>query len=162
MSFSDHCSWWPLSELWNRITHCFIYCRSDEKLACISICDRMGLKGYQVSVNMTLYIILKQPNLLSNYFPTMGLSSKEFPHRVALQIGKTKVFLRAGQMAELDARRTEVLANAARLIQRQIRTHLTRKEFITLRKATIHLQKLWRGYCFSLVIIICHFRSIWN
>ncbi|XP_052193684.1 myosin-12 isoform X2 [Diospyros lotus] len=80
---------------------------SDEKSACIAICDRMGLKGYQ--------------------------------------IGKTKVFLRAGQMAELDARRTEVLANAARHIQRQIRTYLTRKEFITLRGATIHMQKLWRA-----------------
>ncbi|XP_031126297.1 myosin-12 isoform X2 [Ipomoea triloba] len=79
----------------------------DEKSACIAICERMGLKGYQ--------------------------------------IGKTKVFLRAGQMAELDARRTEVLAHAARLIQRQIRTYLTRKEFIILRKATIHLQKHWRA-----------------
>ncbi|KAI8021872.1 Myosin-12 [Camellia lanceoleosa] len=55
---------------------------SDEKSACIAICDRMGLKGYQ--------------------------------------IGKTKVFLRARQMAELDARRTKVVANAARHIQRQI------------------------------------------
>ncbi|GFZ02730.1 myosin-like protein XIF [Actinidia rufa] len=79
----------------------------DEKSACISICDRMGLKGYQM--------------------------------------GKVKVFLRAGQMAELDARRTEVLANAARRIQRQIRAHLTRKEFITLRGATIHMQKFWRA-----------------
>ncbi|WCJ20549.1 myosin-like protein XIF [Euphorbia peplus] len=61
------------------------------------------------------------------------------------QIGKTKVFLRAGQMAELDARRTEVLANSARRIQRQIRTHLTRKEFITLRRASINMQKLWRA-----------------
>ncbi|KAL6954316.1 hypothetical protein U1Q18_043179 [Sarracenia purpurea var. burkii] len=80
---------------------------SDEKSACISICDRMGLKSYQ--------------------------------------IGKTKVFLRAGQMAELDARRTEVLANAARRIQRQIQTYLARKEFITLRGATIHMQKFWRA-----------------
>ncbi|KAE8038143.1 hypothetical protein FH972_010683 [Carpinus fangiana] len=80
---------------------------SDEKSACIAICDRMGLKGYQ--------------------------------------IGKAKVFLRAGQMAELDARRTEVLANAARRIQRQIRTHLARKEFITLRRSTINVQKLWRA-----------------
>ncbi|XP_058085299.1 myosin-12-like isoform X2 [Magnolia sinica] len=80
---------------------------SDEKSACATICDRMGLKGYQM--------------------------------------GKTKVFLRAGQMAELDARRIEVLASAARLIQRQIRTYLTRKEFIILRKATVHLQKLWRA-----------------
>ncbi|KAL4200292.1 hypothetical protein AMTRI_Chr03g55660 [Amborella trichopoda] len=79
----------------------------DEKTACVAICDRMGLQGYQ--------------------------------------IGKTKVFLRAGQMAELDARRIEVLANAARLIQRQIRTHLTQKEFIALRRATIHLQKIWRA-----------------
>ncbi|KAL5159985.1 Myosin-12 [Glycine soja] len=80
---------------------------SDEKKASMAICDKMGLKGYQM--------------------------------------GKTKVFLRAGQMAELDARRAEVLAKAAKLIQRQIRTHLARKEFITLRKATIHIQKIWRA-----------------
>uniref|UniRef100_A0A0E0GTN2 Cysteine synthase n=1 Tax=Oryza nivara TaxID=4536 RepID=A0A0E0GTN2_ORYNI len=80
---------------------------SDEKAACAAICDKMGLKGYQ--------------------------------------IGKTKVFLRAGQMAELDARRAEVLANAARLIQRRIKTHLTRKEFINLRKASIQSQKFWRA-----------------
>ncbi|XP_042463222.1 myosin-12-like [Zingiber officinale] len=61
------------------------------------------------------------------------------------QIGKTKVFLRAGQMAELDTRRMEVLSNAARTIQRQIHTHLARKEFLTLRKASIQLQKLWRA-----------------
>lgn len=72
-------------------------------------------------------------------------SDSYLPHPV-FQIGKTKVFLRAGQMAELDARRTEVLANAARRIQRQIRTHLTRKDFITLRWATVNVQKLWRGY----------------
>lgn len=80
---------------------------SDEKSACIAICDRMGLKGYQ--------------------------------------IGKTKVFLRAGQMAELDARRTEVLATAARQLQRQIRTLLARKEFIALRRAAIDMQKHWRA-----------------
>ncbi|KAM5547298.1 myosin-17-like [Rosa sericea] len=61
------------------------------------------------------------------------------------QIGKTKVFLRAGQMAELDARRAEVLGNAARTIQRQIRTHMARKEFIAIRKAAIQLQSYVRG-----------------
>jgi len=61
------------------------------------------------------------------------------------QIGKTKVFLRAGQMAELDARRAEVLSNAAKVIQRQIRTYIARKEFVALRQAAIHLQTLWRG-----------------
>ena len=61
------------------------------------------------------------------------------------QIGKTKVFLRAGQMAELDARRAEVLGNAARIIQRQIRTHIARKEFIELRQAAIIFQSNLRG-----------------
>ncbi|TQD69492.1 hypothetical protein C1H46_044975 [Malus baccata] len=61
------------------------------------------------------------------------------------QIGKTKVFLRAGQMAELDARRAEVLGNAARTIQRQIRTYVARKEFFALRKAAIQLQSYVRG-----------------
>lgn len=61
------------------------------------------------------------------------------------QVGKTKVFLRAGQMAELDARRAEVLGNAARTIQRQIRTYIARKEFISLRKAAIQMQSYWRG-----------------
>ncbi|XP_062096264.1 myosin-12-like [Humulus lupulus] len=48
-------------------------------------------------------------------------------------------------MAELDARRSEILANAARRIQRQIRTYLTRKEFISLKRATINMQKYWRA-----------------
>ncbi|XP_062084436.1 myosin-9 [Humulus lupulus] len=61
------------------------------------------------------------------------------------QIGKTKVFLRAGQMAELDARRSEVLSSAAKTIQRRIRTHQARKQFIALRKATIVVQSIWRG-----------------
>ncbi|XXG76604.1 hypothetical protein AAC387_Pa08g0915 [Persea americana] len=61
------------------------------------------------------------------------------------QIGKTKVFLRAGQMAELDTRRAEVLRNAAKTIQRQIRTHIARKHFIALREASICVQSLVRG-----------------
>ncbi|VFQ81338.1 unnamed protein product [Cuscuta campestris] len=61
------------------------------------------------------------------------------------QIGKNKIFLRAGQMAELDARRAEVLGNAARIIQRQIRTYITRKEFFALRHAAVQMQSCWRG-----------------
>ncbi|KAG2718038.1 hypothetical protein I3760_03G202400 [Carya illinoinensis] len=61
------------------------------------------------------------------------------------QIGKTKVFLRAGQMAELDARRAEVLGNAARIIQRQSRTYIARREFLEIRKAAIQLQSCLRG-----------------
>ncbi|KAG9160818.1 hypothetical protein Leryth_008662 [Lithospermum erythrorhizon] len=61
------------------------------------------------------------------------------------QVGKTKVFLRAGQMAELDARRAEVLSSAAKTIQRRIRTHGARKQFIALRTAAIYVQSFSRG-----------------
>ncbi|XP_038902014.1 myosin-6-like isoform X2 [Benincasa hispida] len=61
------------------------------------------------------------------------------------QIGKTKVFLRAGQMAELDACRTEVLGRSAIVIQRKVRSYLGRKNFILLRLAAIQIQALCRG-----------------
>ncbi|XP_050251488.1 myosin-9 [Quercus robur] len=61
------------------------------------------------------------------------------------QIGKTKVFLRAGQMAELDARRASILGISAKVIQKHIRTHITRKMFVKKRKASIHIQSFWRG-----------------
>ncbi|KAL5223712.1 hypothetical protein ABZP36_010351 [Zizania latifolia] len=64
---------------------------------------------------------------------------------LGFQIGKTKVFLRAGQMAELDARRTEVLGAAAKTIQGKVRTHIMRKKFVSLRKASVCVQAIWRG-----------------
>ncbi|KAL5200646.1 hypothetical protein ABZP36_021849 [Zizania latifolia] len=64
---------------------------------------------------------------------------------LGFQIGKTKVFLRAGQMAELDARRTEVLGAAAKTIQGKVRTHIMRKKFVSLRKASVWFQAIWRG-----------------
>ncbi|XP_042446653.1 myosin-12-like [Zingiber officinale] len=69
------------------------------------------------------------------------------------QIGKTKVFLRAGQMAELDTRRMEVLFNTTKIIQRKIHPRymlvlpvaacLARKLYESLRReaAAIHIQK---------------------
>ncbi|KAL6516153.1 hypothetical protein OROGR_019458 [Orobanche gracilis] len=61
------------------------------------------------------------------------------------QIGKTKVFLRAGQMADLDARRALILSNAAKIIQRKIRTHIARKHFLALQKAAVCMQSACRG-----------------
>ncbi|XP_031503221.1 myosin-6-like isoform X2 [Nymphaea colorata] len=75
-------------------------------------------------------------------------ASKRLLDKVGLQgyqIGKTKVFLRAGQMAELDARRTEVLGRAAAVIQRKVRSYMARRSFIALRRSTINMQALWRG-----------------
>ncbi|ERN15904.1 hypothetical protein AMTR_s00039p00219460 [Amborella trichopoda] len=61
------------------------------------------------------------------------------------QIGKTKVFLRAGQMADLDARRTEVLGRSAVVIQRKVRSYMARKQFLAMRQSAIRVQALWRG-----------------
>ncbi|GER46091.1 myosin 2 [Striga asiatica] len=61
------------------------------------------------------------------------------------QIGKTKVFLRAGQMAELDTRRTEVLGRSASIIQRKVRSYLAQKSFTLLRRSTIVIQSICRG-----------------
>uniref|UniRef100_A0A7N0USH1 Uncharacterized protein n=2 Tax=Kalanchoe fedtschenkoi TaxID=63787 RepID=A0A7N0USH1_KALFE len=60
------------------------------------------------------------------------------------QVGKTKVFLRAGQMAELDAFRTEVLGRSARLIQRKVRSYLCRKNFLLLRDSAMQIQAFVR------------------
>ncbi|XP_024007808.1 myosin-7 isoform X2 [Eutrema salsugineum] len=61
------------------------------------------------------------------------------------QIGKTKVFLRAGQMAELDAHRAEVLGHSARIIQRKVLSYQTRKKFLLLQVASTEIQALCRG-----------------
>lgn len=61
------------------------------------------------------------------------------------QIGKTKVFLRAGQMAELDARRTEVLGRSASIIQRKVRSYMARKCFTLLRRSATYMQSVCRG-----------------
>ncbi|PUZ55079.1 hypothetical protein GQ55_5G183100 [Panicum hallii var. hallii] len=61
------------------------------------------------------------------------------------QIGRTKVFLRAGQMADLDARRTEMRNYAARGVQSQYRTHVAREQFLLLRDASICLQSFVRA-----------------
>lgn len=61
------------------------------------------------------------------------------------QIGKTKVFLRAGQMAELDALRTEILGRSASIIQRKVRSYLARRSFVLLRRSAIRLQSACRG-----------------
>lgn len=62
------------------------------------------------------------------------------------QLGKTKVFLRAGQIAVLDSRRAEVLDSSAKRIQGRLRTYLARKEFLSNQAAAVSLQSCCRGY----------------
>jgi len=62
-----------------------------------------------------------------------------------LQVGKTKVFLRAGQMAELDACRAEVLGLSASVIQRRARTYICRKQYVLLQLSAVELQRVAKG-----------------
>ncbi|KAK8504609.1 hypothetical protein V6N13_063975 [Hibiscus sabdariffa] len=61
------------------------------------------------------------------------------------QIGKTKVFLRTGQKAELDTRRSEVLGRLASIIQRKIHSYLARKSFIMRRRSALQIQYVCKG-----------------
>ncbi|KAJ0555230.1 putative myosin ATPase [Helianthus annuus] len=61
------------------------------------------------------------------------------------QIGKTKVFLRAGQMAELDACRAEILGKSATKIQAKYLSHTANKKYLSLRASSIPIQTIVRG-----------------
>ncbi|PNX86854.1 myosin-H heavy chain-like protein [Trifolium pratense] len=61
------------------------------------------------------------------------------------QIGKTKAFLRAGQMAELDTRRSEILGKSASIIQMKVRSYLARRSFVLLRLSAVQIQAACRG-----------------
>ncbi|XP_020231511.1 myosin-9 isoform X2 [Cajanus cajan] len=61
------------------------------------------------------------------------------------QIGETKIFLRAGQMAELDAQRALLLSNSATVIQKHAKTRFSRQTYIALQKSSVFLQSICRG-----------------
>lgn len=65
------------------------------------------------------------------------------------QIGKTKVFLRAGHMAALDARRAEKFSSAIIVIQRMTRSFIIRKRFLAMANLAVALQTLCRGLSFQ-------------
>lgn len=62
------------------------------------------------------------------------------------QLGKTKVFLRAGQIGILDSQRAEVLDVAAKRIQGRLKTFIARREFIANRTSAVSLQAYCRGH----------------
>ena len=78
------------------------------------------------------------------------------------QIGKTKVFLRAGQMAELDTRRSEILGKSASIIQRKVRSYLARQSFISLRLSALQIQAACRGLCSLLLKMLAHIMELGN
>ncbi|PQP99256.1 myosin-15 [Prunus yedoensis var. nudiflora] len=81
----------------------------------------------------------------SEFVDRFGLLAPEFMY------GRTKVFLRAGQIGVLDSRRADVLDNAVKRIQRQLRTFVARRDFVSTRAAALGLQAFCRG-CLARVL----------
>ncbi|KAL8029121.1 hypothetical protein ABFX02_14G207300 [Erythranthe guttata] len=61
------------------------------------------------------------------------------------QIGKTKLFLRSGQMADLDSQRAVKLSGAAKTIQAKFRSHNDLKHFVAVYRASVCIQSIARG-----------------
>ncbi len=69
------------------------------------------------------------------------------------------MFLRAGQMAELDALRTEILGLSAKKIQTKVRSHVARKKYVMLQHFATQLQAVCRG-TYIFIYIILHTNTI--
>ncbi|KAK5813393.1 hypothetical protein PVK06_028843 [Gossypium arboreum] len=77
-----------------------------------------------------------------------NVACKSIMEKVGLsnyQIGKTKIFLRAGQMAELDGRKAKLLGESAKVIQKQVRSCIARKRYVRVQTASICIQTVLRG-----------------
>ncbi|XP_017221667.2 myosin-6 [Daucus carota subsp. sativus] len=86
------------------------------------------------------------PDILRGSYDEVAASKKllEQMKLKGYQIGKTKIFLRAGHMAELDALRTEFLGKSATKIQSKYRSHYTRKIYVNTHFSAIQIQSYIR------------------
>ncbi|KAL6047905.1 hypothetical protein STEG23_016344 [Scotinomys teguina] len=73
------------------------------------------------------------------------------------KVGRTKIFLKEHQDTMLEIQRSQALDGAAISIQRVLRGHKYRKEFLRQRQAAVTLQAVWRGHCqrknFELILV---------
>lgn len=117
----------------------------------ISVPSQLGSGFAKIVLLLLAYSAYKLPAMVNWLDPVFHFIFSPFPW----QIGKTKVFLRAGQMAELDACRSQVLGRSASIIQRKIRSYLAHKHFVLLQFSAIQIQALCRGIqCFLLVLLV--------
>ncbi|XP_017426391.1 myosin-8 [Vigna angularis] len=123
-----------------------------QQLRCGGVMEaiRISCAGYPTRKKFDEFVqrfSILEPEVLKEC-PNRKTACKRLLDRVNLkdyQIGKTKVFLRASQIAELDACRAEVLGRSASVIQRKLRTFLCQKQFISLLLSAIELQRVAKG-----------------
>ncbi|KAL0330634.1 UNVERIFIED_CONTAM: protein OPAQUE1, partial [Sesamum angustifolium] len=113
-----------------------------------SILHQLRCGGVLEAVRISLagYPTRKTYHEFVDRFGIIALDIMDGSFNSSLQLGKTKVFLRAGQIAILDSRRAEVLDSAAKRIQGRLQTYLARRDYVTMRVAAISLQACCRGY----------------
>lgn len=62
------------------------------------------------------------------------------------QLGNTKIFFKAGMLAHFEKLRTDKLNKSAVMIQKNLRKHYYRKQFLEIQKSHSTLQSLIRGF----------------
>ncbi|KAI3469890.1 hypothetical protein Pfo_026553 [Paulownia fortunei] len=123
-----------------------------QQLRCGGVMEaiRISCAGYPTRKTFDEFISrfkILEPNVLNGSCDEVTACSRllEKADLKGYQIGKTKVFLRAGQMAELDSCRSWVLGSSACIIQRKFRSYLARRNFLSLRMSVVQIQALCRG-----------------
>ncbi|KAJ1848505.1 Myosin type-2 heavy chain 1, partial [Coemansia sp. RSA 2703] len=71
------------------------------------------------------------------------------PDATQYQVGLTKVFLRAGQWAVMEKRRSLVFERSALVIQTYARRVLVQRAFARMRAAAVCIQRAWRSLQFA-------------
>ncbi|CAM8976689.1 unnamed protein product [Rhodiola kirilowii] len=123
-----------------------------QQLRCGGVLEaiRISCAGYPTKKSFDEFVDrfgILVPEVLNGSFDEVAACKKilEKAGLEGYQIGKTKIFLRAGQMAELDARRSEILGRSANIIQGKVRSYLHRRYFIKLRRSAEQIQAACRG-----------------
>ncbi|KAJ3221486.1 Myosin type-2 heavy chain 1 [Clydaea vesicula] len=80
------------------------------------------------------------PQTLTNVIVKKNITSED-----RYQTGLTKIFFRAGQLAQLEKLRTDRLNYCVVLIQKIIKSYVYRKKFLLQKKSAITIQRIVRG-----------------
>lgn len=148
-NFQVSCSWKFSSKLFickcsSFALTCFCY----SLVVWLTKCFHFPVYAWLGLCQSTLLLCWWKKNYLFNFLYIFFLHNNV----LILQLGRNKVFLRAGQIAILDSRRAEVLDNASKIIQSRFRTFIARKEFNLIRVTAITLQ----AYCRGIIFVFCY------
>ena len=84
-------------------------------------------------------------SILSDKDMTQAIIERHLTHQDT-QFGKSRVFLRAGRMAELEKKRMELQSRSAILIQAHVKSWLARRKFQEIISSALSIQGSWRSF----------------